>query len=475
LRWWPSGRITDFDMAMTSHFGESFQRFLRNFIAHSFGQAVNITTQIFSVPLFLHYWSTTEYGEWLILTSVPMLLWTLDNGLAGLAGNRMTMVTGKGDWAEANLIFRNILLVQGLLCVFLFGITVAIVDRFNISSIFGFRQMPRAEAGTVLLLMIGYLLLGFCFGLMRAVYRACKLEDRAVTLVNFWKLTDFLMIVFILPFGGHPVQLAAGLVGSISFWIISSFIDVRRRCPQIKFVLGPLHARELRKIVVDGLPVLSGEAAGAFFIQGYPLVVNRVLGPTAVVILTTIRTASRTVLQVGQMVSFSSGSELARTYGARDWEGYLRLLKVMLAVTFWTAMIAGIGLTVAGPWVLAKWTGGKVLVSHQILFLFALSVICQSGWGACGSILVSTNMHHSFNYLYLFLTMTGLALVTFSMHVFGFIGVPLVMLMVDCALLAFALYVCARKLSFVPLASLACVFQPGFYLRQAEALLNRIR
>jgi hypothetical protein len=84
------------------------------------------------------------------------------------------------------------------------------------------------------------------------------------------------------------------------------------------------------------------------------------------------------------------------------------LLKVMVAVTAWTALVAGLGLTVAGPWLIEKWTSGKVEVTHTIMFLFALTVACQSGWSACGSVLFSTNMHHAFNYVCLLLTVLGL-------------------------------------------------------------------
>ena len=449
---------------MTNRFGQSFQRFLHNLAAHSLGQVINVIAQLFSIPLFLHYWSKMEYGEWLVLTSIPSLLWTLDNGLAGLAGSRMTVITGRGDWDQANQIFRNVMLVQGVLSISIFSITALIVTTRNISADFGFSGMSRVESGSVLLLMIGYMLLGFCIGLLRAAYRASMFEARGVALTNVWRLSDFITILIVLPFGGHSVALACGMVISISCWVVFMFIDVRRRCPRVKFAWGPISGSDLRTTLVDGLPILAGEAAGAFFLQGYPLVVNRLLGPVAVVTLTTIRTASRTLFQGVQIVSMASGSELSRTYGSKDWEGYLRLLKVLLVVTIWAAIGACLGLTLLGPWAIDKWTSGKVEVDHGIMFLFALSVACQSGWSACGSILVSTNMHHSFNYAYLCLTLAGLCGVGIFEHAFGFMGVPLIMMIVDGLLLGWALKVCSEKLTFVPLTSLSVVLRPSFYI-----------
>jgi O-antigen/teichoic acid export membrane protein len=458
---------------MTNRFGQSFQRFLHNFAAHGFGQMVNVVSQIFSIPLFLFYWSKHEYGEWLVLTSIPSLLWTLDNGLAGLAGSRMTVISGRGDWRQANQIFRNVVLVQSLLSVGIFSITALIVATTNISVLFGFSRLSPDESGTVLLLMISYMLLGFCVGLLRAAYRASMLEARGVALTNIWRLSDFIAIIVVLPLGGHSVALACGMLISISCWVIFMFIDVRRRCPHVEFAFGPISVAQLRETLVDGLPILAGEAAGAFFLQGYPLVVNRLLGPAAVVTLTTIRTVSRALFQGVQMVSMASASELSRTYGRKDWEGYLRLLKVLLTVTIWAAAGACLGLTLLGPGVIAKWTSGKVVVDHATMFLFALSVACQSGWSACGSILVSTNMHHSFNYVYLCLTLAGLCLVNIFEGAFGFVGIPLTMVIIDGLLLGWALQVCRKKLTFVPLVSLAVVFKPSFYTSKMEILWKR--
>jgi len=458
---------------MTSRFGQSFQRFLHNFAAYGFGQFVNIASQFFALPLFLHCWSKQEYGEWLVLTSIPSLLWTLDNGLSGLAGSRMAVITGSGDWDAANEIFRAVLWVQGVLSIIVLSLTALAVSTTNLSAVFGFTHMTRNDSGSVLTLMIGYMLLGFCVGLLKSAYRASALEARAVTVANFWRMTDFFVIVTVLCSGGHAVVLACAQLGSISFWCIFMFIDVRRRCPRVEFSLKPVSGTRLRRTMYDGVPILANEAAGALYLQGYPLVVNHLLGAEWVVVLTTLRTASRTLLQAVQMASMASSSELSRTYGNKDWESYLRLLKVLLAVTIWAAAATCVGLTLVGPWAIEKWTSGKVIVHHGMIFLFAFSVACQSAWGTCGSILVSTNMHHFFNYFYLVMTLIGLAVVNLAVHYFGFVGVPMTMVLADIVLLFWALQSCRTQLSFVDLVSLGVVFRPSFYVDKAGVLFRR--
>ena len=436
---------------------------------------VNIVSQILLIPAFLHYWSTREYGEWLVIFSIPSLLWTLDNGLSGLAANRMTVASGAGDWKLCNLIFHNVLVIQGSLSLLILLVAGWYAVVGNTAAAFGFKLMSRTEAGEVLFALIAYMLLGYGLGLMRAAYRASALEARGVSIANGGRLTDFLAQIAVLMRHGHALHLALALLASMSFWVLFSIFDVRRRCPNVTFALGPLSREQFGRMMVDGLPVMAGTAAGAFFLQGYPLIVNSVLGPVAVVTLTAIRTASRTLLQLTGIVTNASVSEMARTYGSRDWEGYLRLLKVLLAVTFWTSIGVGLGLTVAGPWIIGKWTSGRVLVDHPLMLLFAISVACQSGWNACGSILFSTNMHHAYNYVNLALTVVGLAAADVAIRGMGFMGVPTVMMTVDLFLLVISLWLCARNLSFVPLGPLLTVFDPRFYVRKADYLIRAVK
>jgi O-antigen/teichoic acid export membrane protein len=470
-----------------SKFGASFQRFLHNFAAHGFGQIVNVLAQLVVMPAFLHYWTPTEYGEWLVITSIPSLLWTLDNGLSGLAANRMTVTSGAGDWTTTNLIFHNVLLIQGMLSLLILAASGLFVSFFDVSAMFGFTRYPqlahhaaaelltRQAAGEVLFIMVLYMLMGYGLGLLRAAYRACLLEARGVAVGNFERLTNFGATILVLTMHGHAVALALGVVISMSFWLVFSYFDVRHRCPKITFAFGPLSRTQLRAMTVDGLPVMAGTAASAFFLQGYLLLVNSLLGPVAVVMLNVIRTSSRSLLQAVGMVSSASGPELSRAYGARDWESYLRLLKVLLAVTIWASVAVGVGLALFGPWVVHVLSSGKVHVDHTIMLLFAISVACQSGWNACGSILYSTNMHHAFNYANFFLTLAGLAAAEVVIRIMGFTGVPLVMIVVDGLLLAWALLLCRRKLSFVPLTSLLNVFNPAFYLRKINDFTGHTR
>jgi O-antigen/teichoic acid export membrane protein len=295
-----------------------------------------------------------------------------------------------------------------------------------------------------------------------------------VGLLNVQKLSELFVQIGVLAAGGHAIGLATGMLFNMLVWCVLGWIDAKRKCPLISWSFGPIDLVQARSMLVDGLPVFANSAAAAFFLQGYPNIVNGILGSHAVVTLTTVRTGSRTLLQMVGIVNNASGSELSRTYGSKDWDGYLRILKVLIVTTAWASVAAVVGLTLFGPWVILKWTAGKVIISHQLMFLFAISVACQCCWLACGGVLFSTNMHHAFNYIYLALTLLGLSVVGWAIHEFGFVGVPIVMVVADAILLAWVLYICRRKLAFISMASLGRIFSPAFYFEKAGGLVRHL-
>jgi O-antigen/teichoic acid export membrane protein len=225
--------------------------------------------------------------------------------------------------------------------------------------------------------------------------------------------------------------------------------------------------------MVDGLPLLSGQAAMAFFLQGYPLIINRVLGAPAVVTFVSVRTVSRSILLLNQVICLSSAPEVSRSYGRQDWTTYLRLLKIMLASALFAGIVTLIGLTSLGPWIIHLWTAGKVTISRPDLFLFSVSIALQGICGVGSLVLVCSNMHHLYNYLYLVVTLLALALADFVIPIFGFIALPGTMVVQDLVLTILIAFLCKSKLTHISMRDLAAVFRSDFYWGKMQALFNR--
>ena len=449
-------------------FNTAIKRFLKNFAANVFGQVMNGIYQILLVPLFLLFWNKQSYGEWLVLFSIPSLLWSLEGGLAGVAANRATVAAGAGHWELANSIFQNVLIIQAIVSGVLIAAAIAIASTLNVTSYLGITELSRSATSSIIVFLIGYMLAGFCLSLFRAAYRASGLEARGLMAHNLWRMVEFGVVALVLVCRGNAVLVAKCILLCVIISALLVYIDVRRTCRRIEFGVTRLSWPQMKSILIDGLPLLSGQAAAAFSLQGYPLIISRALGASSVVTFVTIRTVSRIILLFIQVISLSSAPEVSRSYGRKDWEVYMRFLKIMLGTAICGGVITLCMLTAGGPWIIAMWTAGKVIVSHVPMFLFGLSVALQGIWLVGGIVLVCSNMHHVFNYLYLLVTIGGLFLANEIAPIWGFTAVPATMVMQDALLIAIALVLCESKLGHIRIRNVSCLFTFRFYRRHME-------
>jgi O-antigen/teichoic acid export membrane protein len=454
-------------------FSIPIKRVLHNFAANAFGQAMNGVYQLISLPLFLHYWNKEGYGEWLVLFSIPSLLWSLEGGLAGVASNRMTVAASADNWDLANGLFQNVLLIQGILSGFLIAGAIGFASTLQLGSYFRFTQTSNSDTATIVLLLICYMLTGFCLSLLRAAYRASENEARGVMANNLWRMVEFCVVAAVLATHGNPVFLAKSILVCVVLSTVLVYVDVRRTCPHIEFGIARASWAQTKSIFIDGLPLLSGQAATALLLQGYPLIINHSLGASFVVTFVTIRTVSRMILLFIQVVTLASAPEVSRSYGRKDWQVYLRLLKIMLACAVFGGAMTLLLLTTCGPWMIAQWTAGKVMVGHLPMMLFAVSIALQGVCTVGGIVLVCSNMHHLFNYLFLGVTAGGLMLANQITPHFGFTAVPATMVLQDTSLVIIAAVLCQSKLKHITLREVGSVFTLAFYRRHLKTARNK--
>ncbi len=439
------------------------RRFLRTFSANSFGIVVGILGQLLSIPLFLHVWNKQLYGEWLVLTAVPNLLWSLEGGLGVLASNRMTLASAAKDWRGANEIFQTTLLCQALLCAALYAGAIYVAASRPIATWFGFHVITNGQASEIVLIMMAYMLLGMTISLYRAAYRACDREPRGALMYNTWRFVDLTVVVLVLSCGGNPLLMAYCLLMEILIWLGLVYFDVRRTCTALRFGFQTISWPRLREMAIHGTPLLIGQATVALYMQGYPLIVNRALGSAPVVTLTTLRTISRFGLFLIQTVGYSCSAQLSRSCGSNDWQLFRRLLKIMAAAVVWGALGMVVTLTLFGPFLVTRWTGGRLNVDHLTIFLLAASVSFQGFWVCCQITLAACNRHHVFNYCYFALTLLGGTAAYFLTRPLGFTVIPAVMLTTDICISILGVYLVRTKVPESHPGELVCVFQPSFY------------
>src|SRR5271154_7624064 len=83
------------------------ERFVRGFGVSALSPVVTAAIQLGSVPLLLHAWGATKYGEWLLLSAVPSYLTLSDLGFGDASGSDMCMRVASNDKEGALETFQS--------------------------------------------------------------------------------------------------------------------------------------------------------------------------------------------------------------------------------------------------------------------------------------------------------------------------------------------------------------------------------
>ena len=142
------------------------RRILKGFGAQGFSQAVQIFICLAEVPLLLTFWGTQLYGEWLMLSAIPVYMSISDGGFAGAACREMTIRGGAGDKTGVRAVFQSTWLLLLVVSIAAGLLAFGFVQAAPLEDWLGFSVMKGLEIRFVLLLLVAHVLVGFQGGLL---------------------------------------------------------------------------------------------------------------------------------------------------------------------------------------------------------------------------------------------------------------------------------------------------------------------
>src|SRR3954466_2209546 len=83
------------------------RRLILGFLSNWVSRLAGTIIQLVQVPVFLHFWTTAMYGEWLIVNSIPSYLSFSNIGFGSVAANEMTMLIARDDRPNALRVFQS--------------------------------------------------------------------------------------------------------------------------------------------------------------------------------------------------------------------------------------------------------------------------------------------------------------------------------------------------------------------------------
>jgi len=371
------------------------RRLLLGFLVNWIGKLATSIIQLVQVPVFLHFWGTPLFGEWLILNSVPAYLSFSSAGFGNVAGNEMTMMVARDDREGALRVFQSCWWLIVLICATLVVLLSGTLYFLPAARLLRLTHISGYDTKWIIFYIGLAVLLSQLEQLLQSAYRSVGRYPFGTAVKTALSFTAFGGMIASVALG-HGPRNAALIFASLNIaGTVLLCTMVRRDIPWIE--LGWKHASfaEIRRLAAPAIAYMGFPVGNALNLSGTLLAVGYALGPVAVVVFGTARTVSRVALQMVQMTGGTFEPEISLAYGAGNYPLVRTLLRRACQIALVVAAATVLIMMTFGPWFLTHWTGGHVPPSRPLLSILLLVVIFYSLWSTSSSLMTSTNQHQT--------------------------------------------------------------------------------
>jgi O-antigen/teichoic acid export membrane protein len=346
------------------------------------GQGIRIFGHLMLVPMYLHYWSATQYGEWLALASLTAYLATLDLGVNAAGANRLTQEYARGDLAAYARYQASALAFYSGLAT-LGGLTIALAAwQLPVAEWLGLRSISPGDAAWVVSLLGIQILLAMPVGFLSSIYRTTGCLAWSVWLGNAQTLGTLALVPVVLGLGGGMPALAG--VQLIPLLAVATFVLWHgwRRWPALMPRWSAARLPAFRELLAPSLFFALMLLTTALSLQGTVLLTVTQLGGAAVAVFVTSRTLTSVMRQVVFTLNNACWPHLTAMEATGDYRR-LRLIHRLLVMGSSALAIAfAAALWHVGADMLVSWTRGKLVADETLLRLLLIQLVLQAPWVA---------------------------------------------------------------------------------------------
>lgn len=408
------------------------RRIVKSVFAHCYSQVITVVTQLAGVPIFLHNWTLSKYGEWLVISACAVYFSMADFGLLPAVGNRLVSDVRSGRIEAANVMLQSAIslivriIVGGCLLAAILLALINVGIAGTIDGKLAIFFLVVASCGTV-----------FC-GLYDSVFRAHGDYALVTGLLTTIRLLEWGGAILGVIFGGQLHHAALGFMLGRLGGALFIFIYAIRRYPQMKWRFRRDYKAELASIGRSAAGFLAFPIATAINLQGMTILVGAILGPANAAIFSSYRTLSRVVAQLPTLVGKSIWPELTRAYAERSSERISSIYRYGEISTILVGVVVSLVIFLCGPWIVTSWTHGHVPVLQLVLAALLISSCAAAGTQVPMALLGATDKHVGFSKIYVLATMVELSFCVILMKLFGLYGAALALAISDLAIAAFS-------------------------------------
>jgi len=454
--------------------GFTKRRLMLGFLTNWVGKVAATIIQFVQVPVFLHFWSTPLYGEWMIVNSIPTYLSFSNAGFGSVAGNEMTMMVARDDREGALRVFQSCWWLIALICTVTIVLFSGAVYYLPAARLLKLSQISESDTKWIIFYLGISVLFGQLEQLLQSAYRSIGRYPFGAFVKTLISLAAFASTIIAVTLGAGAritalVFAATNVAGTMVLCAL-----VHHDIPWLKFGWDHASIEEIRKLARPAIAFMGFPLGNALNLQGTLLGVGYALGPVAVVVFGVARTVSRVAIQMVQMVNSTFEPEMSIAFGAGNYELTRSLLRRACQLALLVAVVLVFVMLSFGPWFLTHWTGGHVPPSRPLLAILLLVVIFYALWSTSATLMTSTNQHQRLATYYTIGTSLTCIMCYFLARAYGLYGAAASLLISEFVMNLYVVPACLRIAPDTLPAFLASMLHIPSDLHPAS-LLARVR
>ncbi|WP_303704775.1 polysaccharide biosynthesis C-terminal domain-containing protein [Celeribacter baekdonensis] len=448
-------------------------RLFRGSVAQGFNFAARIAEQLLLVPVFLSAWSVDLYGEWLLISAIPVYFALSDLGFVSAGSNELARRAQGGLSKEVHQFFVDYLSIFLNWTLFIFCAVALGASFVPFESTFSLTQIDDHTARLTFLVLMAGTLLSQNGDALLAGMRATRLFPTGLMVLasaSFLRISAiFISLTF---FNSGPLFVVCIMLATRILTIgVMTYFNIKKGLPP-SWRLFRKPSEPMWPFIRAGAAFMLFPAAQAIVLQGSILLIGVAMSPTFVAIYGTHRTLSRFSSQIVQI----GVAPLRAEFGLIDVAGNKPAARSLLihatALTFWASLVVTTCLVLLGKVIFKTWTAGEITFSLPLFALLLLATVCEGLWRITSSIRLGTNRHQSLARGYFVISVFGIGLSYLFLQFYGLIGAAFALVLTEGSMFILALIANAKLLDIAPRNFLFAIIKPP--KRELQILANRI-
>lgn len=423
----------------------SFQRLFKSSTANAASLVVRIVHQLLLVTVLVSVWLPELYGEWLVISAIPIFLSLTDFGVV-LAGSNELARRATSENNESVVNFYTIYSVWFQRWSIFIAVIVGILSyTLPLNEWMGLKTIKATEVSYIfLVLSLGALvsqnsltlLAGLRakgkahYGLWIRVFQAIVGSMVALTLVGGLEV-------------GPSVLAGSMFVVTVSFYLLEWWVLKREGLTQSSHFFRKINNEsgiQMMQYLTKGMEMMLIPLAQAITLQGSILLVGKTLGPIAVAVFVTHRTFARLGSTVVKVFSNPLLAEAGLLQRPEDKPVLTQIVSVLSRVTFWLGLLMLAGFFVFGNWVYNLWVQENIEFDKSLLIIFLIGVVADSVWQIITAVRMGSNRHRPIAWGYFSFSVLGLTVASLLVVNYGVLGVAVGVSIIDVAMVLLSIF-----------------------------------